>query len=204
METVKTPRAATVAGNQKWITVIGHLLDTGRPDPDNPPPPGPLDPYIRRAYEKTMRAFGPSPEPWGQLNPQPLPPRAFFIAAIAREVISMVTVAREIDAINHGEEKNAANAPDYISRYADDWCGTMWLLHRFPRPRKPQDDVPRPNWSSYELNGLDLIVLGTEFQKAALHATDKELQQSLLLAADKLSDTGLEKMENTLSHHIQN
>ena len=202
MGTVKIPNAAFSAGNRKLASVIGHLLGTGRPDPENPQPPGPWDPYIRKAYDRTVLTFGPVlPDPWTQLNPQTLPPRVFFISAVVEEIINLVIVAQEIEIINHGETGSSSNHASYIRMIVEDWCGTMrLLLHRFPSIPVP----PKPNWANPELSGLDLIVLGTEFQNASKLVADKQLQQTLIEGADKLVATGFEKLDIPLIHQADN
>ena len=80
---------------------------SGLPDPDNPQPPGPWDPVIRKALVRLKDRLGPSPDPWRvfgpwpesgragpspdpwqlvALNPQPLPPRMLFAVTLAEEV----------------------------------------------------------------------------------------------------------------------
>src|SRR5580704_2343748 len=123
---------------QVLVSLIGQVI-LGRPSDDDPRPPGPADPVIFRALEKTLwalgngvpwraqTAFGPRPEPWIQvaLNPQPLPPRTLFFAAIAQEVIERASLFKETaDALtSQGERQGIIIVGGYVSRFADDWCG---------------------------------------------------------------------------------
>jgi hypothetical protein len=206
METLKTPDANLAAGNRSLISVIGRLLGAGMPDPDNPMPHGPWDPVIRNAIAKTVRVFGPIPDPWNWLNPQPLPPRYFFLSAVADEIISMVLVAREIAEINGSVNQNSKSSASYMKGIVDDWCGTMWLLRHFPIPPRPHggDPEPRPEWLNPQLNGLDLVVLGTQFQKASKLVAGKELQQTFAGAAEKLVSVGFEKLDVPLMQGANN
>ncbi len=73
-----------VYSRQALVSLLGQVI-SGYPDPENPQPPGPWDPHIRRALQSVQLVFGPHPEPWVQvaLNPQPLPPRTLFFTAVA-------------------------------------------------------------------------------------------------------------------------
>src|SRR5881628_724497 len=96
------------------LTALVSQLTTGYPNPDGPAdPPGPLDPYIRRALERSVvgaSAGGTNlwriiaekhPEIWDviggdpssqiALNPQPLPPRSAFLAAVIQEFTERMT-----------------------------------------------------------------------------------------------------------------
>lgn len=54
------------------VTLISQLID-GYPDPEDPNPPGPWDPVIRRVLHRTRWTTGPHPEPWGGGGPGPQP-----------------------------------------------------------------------------------------------------------------------------------
>jgi hypothetical protein len=59
---------------EKFLAFVSEMLGTsvGREDDDHPLPPGPWDPVIRAALERT-HVFGPSPEPWSRFGPLPDP-----------------------------------------------------------------------------------------------------------------------------------
>ncbi len=69
-----TIQNVNVYSRQALVSLLGQVI-SGYPDPENPQPPGPGDPVIRRALQRVQLVFGPQPEPWVQvaLNPQPLP-----------------------------------------------------------------------------------------------------------------------------------
>ena len=95
------------------LTALVSQLTTGYANPDGPEEaPGPLDPYIRKALERSVLGTGVStnlwrviaekhPEIWDviggdplsavALNPQPLPPRSGFLAAVILEFSERMT-----------------------------------------------------------------------------------------------------------------
>lgn len=188
---------------QALVSLIGQVI-FGRPSDDDPRPPGPADPVIFRALEKTLwvlgngvpwraqTAFAPPPEPWVQvaLNPQPLPPRTLFFVAIAQEVIERASLIQETaDALTgQGERQGIIIVGGYVSRFADDWCGSPVRIP-WPFPR------PRPNWLPDEPGGVDLIVTGVQFQRAASETFDGQLRQSLADAGAKLVQAGVAKLQ---------
>ena len=98
------PRPPPKHLSARALTALVSQLTTGYPNPEGPDiPPGPLDPYIRRALERSVTGTGTGgylwrviaekhPEIWDviggdpqsqvALNPQPLPPRSAFLAAV--------------------------------------------------------------------------------------------------------------------------
>ncbi len=133
--TIQTMPIQDSISRQALVSLIGQVI-FGRPSDDDPRPPGPADPVIFRALQKTLwvlgipipwraqTAFGPQPEPWVQvaLNPQPLPPRTLFFAAIAQEVIERASLIQETaDALtSQGERQGIIIVGGYVSRFADD------------------------------------------------------------------------------------
>ena len=108
------PRPPPKHLSARALTALVSQLTTGYPNPEGPEdPPGPLDPYIRRALERSVigAAGGGSnlwrviaekhPEIWDviggdpsaqiALNPQPLPPRSAFLAAVIQEFTERMT-----------------------------------------------------------------------------------------------------------------
>jgi len=60
---------------EKFLAFVSEMLGGargGRDDDDHPLPPGPWDPVIREALERTF-VLGPLPEPWRVFGPQPEP-----------------------------------------------------------------------------------------------------------------------------------
>lgn len=158
--------------------------------------------------------FGPKPEPWkvvfqsilarhpemfgviggghsfGEevaLNPQPLPPRFVFLVAVAQAVISRAELLQEIADATKGEQQGIIIVGGYISRFSDDWCGNGFRL-KWPFPG------PRPHWFTNELDGIDLVVMATQFEQAAKEAFSPDLRQNLADASAKFVEGGLSKM----------
>jgi hypothetical protein len=196
---------------QALVSLISQLI-FGRPSDDDPRPPGPADPVIFKALQRTLwvlgnpvswvlgiptpwraqTAFGPRPEPWIQvaLNPQPLPPRTLFFAAIAQEVIERASLFKETaDALtSQGERQGIIIVGGYVSRFADDWCGNGVRI-KWPFPG------PRPHWLPDEPGGIDLIVTGAQFQREASETFDDQLRQTFADAGTKLVQAGVAKLQ---------
>ena len=182
-------------------------LTTGYAHPDGPEEaPGPLDPYIRKALERSVLGAGSGtnlwrviaekhPEIWDviggdplsavALNPQPLPPRSAFLAALILEVTERMTDVCELaDLIPRpGGERGNILVAGHIAKFVDDICGNG-LKVRWPFP------WPAPSWFSEMLSGPDLIVMGTQFQQAAVTAMDRDLGRTFSDAAYALLEAG--------------
>ncbi len=139
------------------MTALVSQLTTGYPNPDGPEdPPGPLDPYIRKALERSVIGAGTGgylwrviaekhPEIWDviggdphsqvALNPQPLPPRSAFLAAVILEFTERMTVVAEIaDLIPRpGGERGIIIVGGHVARFVDDICGNGMHI-RWPLP----------------------------------------------------------------------
>jgi len=190
------------------LTALVSQLTTGYPNPEGPDdPPGPLDPYMRRALERSV--IGPAaggshlwrviaekhPEIWDviggdpssriALNPQPLPPRSAFLAAVIQEFTERMTdVAQIADLIPRpGGERGIIIVGGHVAKFVDDICGNG-LKVRWPFP------WPAPPWFSEMLSGADLIVMGTQFQQAAVITMDRELGRTFSDAAYALLEAG--------------
>ena len=190
------------------LTALVSQLTTGYPNPEGPDdPPGPLDPYMRRALERSV--IGPAaggshlwrviaekhPEIWDviggdpssriALNPQPLPPRSAFLAAVIQEFTERMTdVAQIADLIPRpGGERGIIIVGGHVAKFVDDICGNGMKV-RWPFP------WPAPPWFSEMLSAADLIVMGTQFQQAAVGAMDRELGRTFSDAAYALLEAG--------------
>lgn len=233
---------------QQLMSLISYFMK-GYPNPEDPQPPGPWDPYVSGALRKTIYAlemldleknangrsigyhhewlpaydngvippkpwpatFGPHPDPWriiaerhpaiwdvigggslswAALNPQPLPPKSIFASALAIEVISRAMYRQEIaDSIPHeGSERSIIIVGGHVKNLVDEFCGTGFRL-KFPIP------VPPPPWFSEEFAGMDLIVMGMQFQNSVTGIFNENLQQTFSDAADKLIETGLSRIQ---------
>jgi hypothetical protein len=193
------------------LTALVSQLTTGYPNPDNPDEtPGPLDPYIRRALERSVTGGGAGanlwrviaekhPEIWDviggdpasqvALNPQPLPPRSAYLAAVILEFTERMTnVAELADLIPRpGGEPGILIVAAHVARFVDEICGNG-LRIRWPFPWPP------PEWFSDSLSGADLIVMGTQFQQAAVIAMDRELGRTFADAAHALLEAGAARL----------
>jgi len=123
------------------------------------------------------------------LNPQPLPPRIAFLAAVAHTVVSRAELLQEIAhaTASEGERRGIIIVGGYVSRFCDDFCGNGFILI-WPFPG------PRPWWFPTELHAVDLVVLASQFHQAAKEAYSPELRQHLADASARLAEAGLSKM----------
>jgi len=73
MNPEKTTDQMLHIGSQQVLALVRKLIGArgGREDDEHPLPPGPWDPVIREALERTT-AFGPHPDPWHTLRPVPI------------------------------------------------------------------------------------------------------------------------------------
>jgi hypothetical protein len=123
------------------------------------------------------------------LNPQPLPPRIAFAAALASEVINQAVVRQELADLIHpaGQERGIIIVSGRIRQFVDDYCVTGKLRWPFP--------VPPPPWWSEQLSGTSLIVMGVQFGNAAPQVFNEELRQTFIDAGEKLVETGFSRLQ---------
>lgn len=122
------------------------------------------------------------------LNPQPLPPRLAFAAALVRGFINRAIFMCEI-AENFGFEQRGiiiVSGRD-LSQWIDELCGNNFKI-KFPIPK------PRPPWWSEKLAAVDFFVMAAEFEQAAAETFNEDLRTNFADASTKLSDAGLSKM----------
>ena len=192
------------------LTALVSQLTTGYPNPDGPEePPGPLDPYIRKALERSVLGAGHGtnlwrviaekhPEIWDviggdpqshvALNPQPLPPRSAFLASVVLEFSERMTDVCELaDLLPHGGERGTIIVAGHVARFVDDICGNG-LKIKWPLPWPP------PAWFSTSLSGADLIVMGTQFQQCSVIAMDRDLGRTFADAAHALLEAGAARL----------
>lgn len=195
-----------------WDPVIRAALGSMKPHPE------PWKVFDRGVLSQTKASvFGPQPDPWKvafasifasrpeifdvvsgghgfgeevSLNPQPLPPRFAFLVAVAQMVISRAELLQEIAdaAQREGEKQGIIIVGGYTRRFSDDWCGNGFRL-KWPFPGL------RPHWFVKELDGIDLVVMATQFEQAAKDAFSQELRQSLRDASAKFVEAGMSKMQ---------
>ena len=202
-ETINIPR-------EKLLLLVSQMFGgTGdNPNPDEPLKPGPWDPVIRQV---ASQFFGPSPDPWrteanlravlaflggghifsqaaDELNPQPLPPRALFLAAFTQEVIDRVLLTQEIaDTMNQtGEQHGIIIVGGRLAMLVDELCGNNFKI-RIPIPR-PKHDTDKL------LSALDLLTAGAVFEQNAATVANDGLRQELKNAGAKLVEAGIARM----------
>jgi len=193
------------------LTALVSQLTTGYPNPDGPEdPPGPVDPYIRRALERSVVGQGAGtnlwrvvaekhPEIWdviggdalshASLNPQPLPPKSAFLAAVVQEFTERMTNVSELaDLIPRpGGEAGIIIVGGHVAKFVDEICGNGMRM-KWPFP------WPAPPWFTVQLNGPDLIVMGTQFQQCAVIAMDRDLGRTFADAAHALLEAGAARL----------
>jgi hypothetical protein len=127
------------------------------------------------------------------LNPQPLPPREAFLIAAARAVIRRAELLQEIAGamFDEGSERGIIIVGGYTSRFSDDWCGTEFRL-RWPHPG------PRPSWFAHELDGIDLLVVATQFEQAAKEAFSRELRDHLAKVTERFTEAGMSRLQSLM------
>lgn len=205
------PRPPPKHLSARALSALVSQLTTGHANPDGPGvTPGPFDPYIRKALERTAVGSGigaslwrviaeKHPEIWdviggdpqarATLNPQPLPPRSAFLAGIVLEFTERMTLVAEIaDLIPRpGGERGIIIVGGHVAKFVDDICVTG--LHiRWPLP------WPAPAWFADTLSGADFIVMGTQFQQSAVIAMDRDLGRTFADAAHALLEAGAARL----------
>jgi hypothetical protein len=179
--------------------LIGGTI--GYPDPDNPTPPGPWDPYIRKGLIRLGLMLGPVPDPWvtgagpgpqpwqrAALNPQPLPPKAAFASFIAQEVIDRALLVQEAaDAMaSQGQSQGIIIVGGIVSRFIDD-CGNdkLWPKRPFPRPITEADN---------KLTAVELLVMAAQFEQSAQATANDQLREEFRNAGVRLARMGVARI----------
>jgi hypothetical protein len=124
------------------------------------------------------------------LNPQPLPPRLAFLAAVVQKVVSRAELLHEVAGAiaDEGERRGIIIVGGHLSRFCDEFCGNNFrLIWPFPGPH--------PNWFTTELRGIDLIVMATQFHRAAKEAFSPDLSQHFADAGARFVEAGLSKLQ---------
>jgi hypothetical protein len=198
-----------------WDPVIRVALERIKVFGPSPEPWRVIGPEV--PWRTIESVFGPQPEPWKvvfasilarhpeisdaiggghsfgdevALNPQPLPPRYAFLVSVAQTVISRAELLQEIaDATaREDEQQGIIIVGGYVSRFVDDFCGTGFRL-RYPFPG------PRPHWFAAEFDGIDLVVMATQFEQAAEESFSPDLRRNLADASTRLAEAGLSRMQ---------
>jgi hypothetical protein len=145
MDTDTRPQVALEARSRFGAlhSLVTEFITGGLPDPDNPLPPGPADPVIRRALSRVRdsmgqgvpwKVSGPQPEPWKQIfGPHPEPWRLVAIL-VAEEVVDHVSRLQDVADI---AGQSGSPARDYMAQFVDDveLC-PPWRKWPFPPPKR--------------------------------------------------------------------
>lgn len=201
MQTAQKREMTLAIPREKLVNFVRGMVGgvVGYEDPDNPLPPGPWDPYIRKALRELIAGpvpdpwtpfFGPGPQPWREMsiNPQ-LPPKPMLAAAVAREVIDRAVLMQEIaDALqSEGQQHGIIIVGGLISRFIED-CGNdrLWPKRPIPPPHGGEPDD--------KLTAFELVAMGAQFEHSAMGVADSPLQQELRGAGAKLIEMGVARM----------
>ncbi len=168
--------------DRKLLTLVrGMLSDRSLDYGEQPVKAGPWGAVIRIA----LQSMGAEAE----LNPQPLPPRVAFVAGLARAVVDRVELMADIaeTARADGGRPGVIIGASYLRKFTDDFCGTEFRLHDpFPGPR--------PHWYADRLDAIDLIVIATQFDRAAKETIDRDVTQALGQAATTFARAGVARL----------
>ena len=186
--------------------IIKALRNLKYPFPE--PDPHPEWEYLKRRLSQGLRnaAFGPTPEPWAtinpysfaDLNPQPLPPRALFLAAVTQEVIDRAVLIQDVAEalIQTGEEKAIiVVSGSTIHKFTEELDGLCPRLKDiiFPKPTggdggvDPEHPDPiLPN--AGKLSSFEILVVASVFRQNARTVVNKGLSGVLSQSAAKLAE----------------
>jgi hypothetical protein len=189
----------------------------GLEDDEHPLPPGPWDPIIRKVAKKVFGpqpepwrselnmnrmilgiiaarhpeifdVIGGGRFDLAALNPQPLPPRAAFLAAVAEEMIDRALLMQEVaDSLNQtGEPQSIIIVGGKISKFVDEideLCPR--IPRRFPKPKGGNTD---------RFSAVELLSAGAVFEQNAAAVSSENLQMELRNAGAKLIEMGIARM----------
>jgi hypothetical protein len=180
--------------------VVSGLIAGGLPAPDDPRPPGPWGPVLRRTFARLRDRAGPVPDPWRSLsprlaspldavalNPQPLPPKALFAVMAAEELVEL---ASRLDDAAEAAGQGGSPGSRAILRLAEDaeLCPPFLGWPIPPRPKGDPDPGPRPNETQFD--PVDLVTLGVALTQLADTIPGEELRQATAKAGEMLVERG--------------
>jgi hypothetical protein len=195
-ETINAPGKLS---RQNLVSFVNELTYGSKrfipnPDDPNPGPPWPCSHIIHKAIDRVVNSLSAHSNLLSRvaLNPQPLPPKAHFALVLAQEVIERAGLLHQAaDAFaNNGDQRGIIIVGGFVNRFVDDVCPTPPVI-RFPHlgwPFPPEPD-PHPEWS-----GLELAIIGTQFQNEARITGDKDIRRTFFNAAEKLLDVAASRM----------
>jgi hypothetical protein len=178
------------------------LFDDLYPNPDDPGDPsnplgpyGPIGPVISWALRQISwvllnpQPLPPGPDPWRVAGPIPQPWRS---ALLGRAVIDRLVAEAQFAEVTTRTERSEAGHDairSRITQLVDEFCGTKPVRWPLPWPWPPRLDAAR-------LGPVDLLVIGAQFQKTADAMVDNPLQADFSAAADRVLETGLQRLQS--------
>ncbi len=189
MQAEKTTGETLNVSREKLTAFVSEMLggtSIGREDDEHPLPPGPWDPIIRKV---SKQVFYPSDRfKLAALNPQPLPPQAAFLAAVAEEVVDRALLMQEIgDAMSQtGEQQSIIIVGGKLSQFVDgidELCPR--ISRKFPKPK---------GGDSVRFSALELLAAGAVFEQNAASVGNENLQQELRTVGARLIEMSIERM----------
>ena len=109
------------------------------------------------------------------LNPQPLPPKAQILKALAAEMTNRAELLFDVAAA--AEQRGNIVVSGYVNSFVDEFCGDGFRLP-WLRPGPPP-----PNWGSGELSSADLLTLASHFAHGAGQTFEPALRETMARAA---------------------
>lgn len=203
METTYTPDETRTFSSEKVSMLVEQLLGTNSDSFKHGPSPQPWGAYIRKAFRHG--AFGPRPESWQYyspsqsflsplvlvaLNPQPLPPRYYFMSAVLQELIDHVVLVHEVaSAMNQrGQEQSIIIVSGSFDKYLEDFDILCQIIKQYiPIPKVGDEPVPHPNWDTDKFSTIELLIAANLFKQNALNMDNGKLQDELMKNSKKLS-----------------
>jgi hypothetical protein len=218
MEAVQQTQNYQNISGERIAALVGELFGGyDYPNPDDPQPPGPWDPYIHKGLnalreQLERRRNFPHEEAWrtfirlaalgreeiwdaviprhvfAELNPQPLPLRALVLATIVREYVEHALLIQETaDAIN---ETAGQQGGSVIGGRMDRLAQDVDELC----PRIPKK-FPKPKGGSEtEFSGLELVAASAVFRQIAATVTGDVARQELENVGGRILEKGLARM----------
>ena len=158
-------------------SLVTELITGGLPDPDNPQPPGPADPVIRKALSRFMG----NPVPWNVFGPHPEPWRLVAIL-VAEEVVDHVSRLQDFADI---AGQSGSPAQDYMARFVDDieLC-PPWRKWPFPPPKRGET----------LFDPVDIVTMGVAFTHLAETVPNERLRDDIQGMGARLMEKGAARL----------